>query len=136
MKQVLATIVGLIAASATVFIVEKIGHTIFPMPDFIDSSNMESIKSNIESIPKGNMVFVAIAHGLGILVGMFVAGIIAKTSMIPSYIVGGLMVIISIAYYFLIPSPTWFVVVDLASIITGFIVGKKLALGKTKLTKH
>jgi len=130
MKHVLATIIGLIAASAIVFVIEKIGHTIFPMPDFINSNDIDSIKSNIDSIPKGNMAFVALAHGLGIFIGMLVASLIAKTSMIPSYIVGGLMAIISIAYYFLIPSPSWFVIVDLASIVLGFSIGKKLATGK------
>ena len=130
MKQVLATIVGLIAASLSVFLIEKIGHSMFPMPDTIDPYDMESIKNNIELIPKGNMAFVALAHGLGILAGMFAAGLIAKSSLIPAYIVGGLMVLISVMYYFLIPSPTWFIVADLSSIIIGFFIGKKLAAGK------
>jgi len=130
MRKILATIVGFIAASASVFLIEKLGHTLFPRTDSIDSTSMESIKNNIHLVPKGNMAFVALAHGVGVLVGMFVAGLISKTSMIPAYIVGGLMVIISIMYYFLIPSPTWFVVADLASIIIGFFIGKKLAKSK------
>ncbi len=130
MRNVLATILGLIVASASIFLIEKLGHTIFPMPDSIDSNDFESIKNNIHLVPKGNMAFVALAHGLGILIGMFVAGLISKKSLIPAYIVGGLMVIISIMYYFLIPSPTWFVIADLTSIIIGFLVGKKLAQSK------
>ena len=130
MKNVLATIVGLIVASVSVYLVEKIGHTLFPMPSSIDSNDFESIKNNINLIPKGNMAFVALAHGIGILIGMFVAGLISKTSLVPAYIVGSLMMVISISYYFLIPSPIWFVIADLASIIIGFFIGKKLAHSK------
>lgn len=130
MRNVLATIVGLIAAFTSIFLIEKLGHTLFPMPESIDPNSMKSIKNNIHLIPKGNMAFVALAHGVGVLAGMFVAGLISKTGIIPAYIVGGLMVIISIMYYFFIPSPTWFVVTDLASIIIGFLIGKKLAQSK------
>ena len=129
-KNVIATILGLIAASASIFLVEKLGHTLFPMPKSIDPNDIDSIKNNIHLIPKGNMAFVALAHGIGILTGMFIAGMISKTSLIPAYIVGGLMMAISIAYYFFIPSPTWFVLTDLACIIIGFLIGKKLAQSK------
>ena len=130
MKNVLGTLAGLILASVTVYVFEKIGHALFPIPDSVNPYNMESIKNNIHLIPKGNMAFVALAHGMGILAGMFIAGFISKTSMIPTYIVGILMAAISIMYYFLIPSPTWFIIADLALILIGFVIGKKLAESK------
>lgn len=53
--------------------------------------DMEWIKNIINRIPTGAKVMVVIGHFMGIAIGMFVAGFISKTSMVPAYIVGGLM---------------------------------------------
>ena len=48
MKNVLATIVGLIVASATVYVFESlIGHNLFPLPEGAKPMDMEWIKDNI-----------------------------------------------------------------------------------------
>ena len=134
MKNVLATIVGFIVASLTVYIFESlIGHNLFPLPDNIDPMNMESIKENMHLIPVGSKIFVVIAHFMGIVVGMLVASLISKTSMIPSYIVGGLMLVATAFNLILLPKETWFLLTDGILAIIGFFVGKNLAQSKLKV---
>ena len=131
MKQVLATIAGFIVASLTVYIFESlIGHNLFPLPEAIDPMNMDSIKENMHLIPTGAKLFVVIAHFMGIVVGMYVAALISKTSMVPSYIVGGLMLAATAFNLIVLPKEMWFLLADGILAIVGFFIGKKLATSK------
>lgn len=131
MRNVLATIVGFIVASITVYVFESlIGHSLFPLPESIDPMNMESIKENMHLIPVGSKIFVVIAHFMGIVVGMLVAGLISKTSMIPAYIVGALMLAATAFNIIMLPKEMWFLLSDATFAILGFIIGKRLAQSK------
>lgn len=127
LRRVLAAIAGIIAASISIYLIETLGHLLFPFPEGAKPMDMDWIKNNIDLIPRGSMIAVIIAHGVGIAVGMFVAGLISKTSIIPAYVVAGFMVVATIANWFMIPSPTWFYIADGISVIAGFFFGKSLA---------
>ena len=131
MKHVLGTIIGFIVASLTVYIFESlIGHNLFPLPETIDPMDMDSINENMHLIPVGSKVFVVIAHFMGIVVGMWVAALISKTSMLPSYIVGGLMLAATAFNLIVLPKETWFLLTDGLLAIGAFFLGKKLAQSK------
>ena len=128
MKNVLATIIGLVVASITVYIFESlIGHALFPLPEGAKPMDMEWIKNNMHLIPMGSKIFVVIAHFAGIILGMFIAGLISKTSMIPAYIVGGLMLVATFFNIFMLPKEMWFTLSDAILTIVGFLIGKSLA---------
>lgn len=128
MKNVLATIVGFIVASATVYVFETlIGHNLFPLPEGANPMDMEWIKNNMDQIPMGSKIFVIIAHFAGIIAGMFVAAKISKTSMVPTYIVGVLMLLATFAVSFMLPKETWFLIADCGLAIIAFLLGKSLA---------
>ena len=51
MKNVLATIIGFIVASLTVYIFESfIGHNLFPLPEGANPMDMEWITNNMDKI--------------------------------------------------------------------------------------
>ena len=127
LRNILATIAGLTVAFITISIIEKLGHIAFPFPEGAQPNDMEWLKNNMALIPKGAMVSVIIAHVLGIISGMGIAGLISKTAMIPAYSVGGVMLAITAIMLFLIPSPIWFTVCDALGVIAGFYFGKTLA---------
>ncbi len=120
MKNVLATIAGFMAASLIVYLIEQLGWKFFPLPDSIDPMDAESLKQNIDLIPKGSMIFVIFAHAIGTFYGMILAGFISKKSLIPSFIVGGLMILATMVNLIMIPSPTWFIILDLIGVILAF----------------
>jgi hypothetical protein len=130
MKNVLATITGFIVASLVVYLIEQLGWNFFPLPDSIDPMDAESLKQNIDLIPKGSMIFVIIAHAIGAFSGMTLAGFISKKSLIPSYIVGGLMILATIVNLVMIPSPIWFIVLDLLGVILAFFLARNLVQSK------
>jgi len=135
MKNIFATIVGFIIASVTVYIFESlIGHNLFPLPEGANPMDMEWIKNNMDQIPTGSKIFVVIAHFVGIVAGMFVAGLISKTSMIPAYIVGGLMIAATFFNIFMLPKELWFTISDGALAFVGFLVGTSLA--KKQISKE
>ena len=127
LRNILATLTGLIVAVITITLIEKLGHAVFPYPENAQPDNMEWLKNNIALIPKGAMISVIIAHACGVIAGMGIAGFISKTSMIPAYITGGIMLIITIIMLFLIPSPIWFTISDALGVIAGFYFGKTLS---------
>lgn len=128
MKNVLATIVGFIVASITVYIFETlIGHNLFPLPEGANPMDMEWIKNNMDQIPMGAKICVVIAHFAGIVVGMFVAAKISKKSMVPSYIVGALMLLATLFNIVMLPKELWFTLSDGLLTIVGFILGKQLS---------
>lgn len=128
MKNVLATLVGLIVASVTVYIFESlIGHNLFPLPEGANPMDMEWIKNNMDQIPTGSKICVVIAHFFGIVAGMFVAGKISKTSMVPAYIVGILMVAATFFNIYMLPKELWFSISDGALAFVGFLLGTSLA---------
>ena len=128
MKNVLATIAGFIAASIIVYIFETlIGHNLFPLPEGSEPMNMEWIKNNMDKIPTGSKTFVVIGHFTGIICGMLIAGFISKTSMIPAYIVGILMVAATVFNIVVLPKELWFSLSDGILAIAAFFFGKSLA---------
>jgi len=135
MKNILATIVGFIVASVTVYIFESLlGHNLFPLPEGANPMDMEWIKNNMDQIPTGAKAFVVIAHFMGIVVGMFVAGLISKTSMVPAYIVAGLMIAATFFNIFMLPKELWFSISDGAFAFIGFLVGTSLT--KKQISKE
>lgn len=124
MRSVLAVIAGMIVASAVIFGLEFLGSILFPLPEGADPTNTEWLKENMDSIPTGSMIMVALAHVIGIILGMIVAALIAKITMIPSYIVGILLLVGTIINLIMIPHPFWFSVTDLVGVIVGLGIGK------------
>ncbi|WP_138434649.1 hypothetical protein [Winogradskyella algicola] len=128
MRNVLATIAGFVAASATVFIIETLlGHTLFPLPEGANAMDMEWLKANMDKIPTGSKIMVVIAHFAGPIVGMYIAALISKTSMIPSYIIGGLMLLATFSNIIMLPKELWFSASDGILVIVAFLIGKHLA---------
>ena len=127
MKSVLAVVAGLIAAVVIIFGLEFLSTVLFPLPEGADPTNAEWLKDNLDKIPTGAMIIVAIAHLVGIIAGMVVAALIARITMIPSYIVGILLLVGSLMNLIMIPHPIWFSVTDLVGVVVGLGIGKVLA---------
>lgn len=128
LRNILATIAGFIVASLTVYVFETlIGHNVFPLPEDANAMDPEWIKANMNKIPIGSKAFVVIAHFMGIIAGMFIAGLISKTSMIPAYIVGGLMLAATAFNIITLPKELWFSLSDGILAIAAFFFGKSLA---------
>lgn len=129
-RNVLAVIVGLIAGSAVNMGLVMVGAQIIPPPAGVDVTNVESIKASIHLFESKHFIVPFLAHALGTLVGAYVTVIIATACRLTLGLVIGILFLLGgITNAFMLPSPAWFVVVDL---VGAYI---PMAWIGTKLTK-
>ena len=118
-RNVLAIIVGLIAGSAVNMGLVMAGAQIIPLPAGVDVTDVESIKTHLHLFEFRHFVVPFLAHAMGTLVGAYVAVIIAAShKMMLGLVIGVLFLIFGIINVFMLPSPAWFVVVDLLGAYT------------------
>ena len=114
-RNVLAVIVGFMAGSAVNMGLVMASPHIIPPPTGVDVNDIESIKASIHLYEFKHFIVPFLAHALGTVVGAYVAVIIsASYKLIVGLVIGVLFLLGGISVAFMLPSPTWFVVVDIA----------------------
>lgn len=110
MRIALATILGLVASWGV-----NMGILQFFMPVKVEEGvdQYAAMLEMIESFTAVDYLIPLAAHVFGVLAGLIVARLICKTSNIPIWIVGGLHMLGTVVNIFMIPAPTWFIIVDL-----------------------
>lgn len=128
LRKFLSILLGIILGSIAVFIVETIGHLIFPPPAGIDVTDPEQLKQVIEQLPIGALIFVLLAWAIGSFVGGYVTSKVAKTDSIRfSLITGGVLMAFGVINIVMIPHPTWFAIIGLSVYLPCAYYGGKLA---------
>jgi hypothetical protein len=113
-RNLLAIIVGLIAGSALNMGLVMAGAEIIPPPAGVDVTNVESLEASMHLFEFKHFVAPFLAHALGTLVGAYVAVIIAASyKRTLALMIGVFFLLGGITMAFMLPSPAWFVVVDL-----------------------
>ena len=132
LKNILAVILGLVLGSVVNMGLIMISGSVIPPPEGADVTTMEGLVESMHKFQPKHFIFPFLAHALGTLVGAFVAASIAATHKMKFALAIGVFFLIGgIVNVFLLPSPTWFAIVDLvgAYIPMAFIggkIGKKL----------
>ncbi len=113
-RNVLAVIVGFMAGSAVNMGLVMASPHIIPPPAGVDVNDIESIKASIHLYEFKHFIVPFLAHALGTVVGAYVAVIIsASYKLIVGLVIGVLFLLGGISVAFMLPSPTWFIVVDI-----------------------
>lgn len=111
LRAIGAVVAGLVAVFGTVFILELIGHQLFPAT------------TDVAPMPAGIQFFVIAAWFLGALAGGIVAGKIAGAKW-PVWLIALLVALSSIATLFMIPHPVWMQIATvIAPLLGGFVAG-------------
>ena len=132
LRNILAVIGGWIIGSAVNLGIIELGPHIISTPESFDNSTMETLAASIHLLEPANYISVFLAHGLGTLVGAFAAAKIAATKkMVFAMVIGCLFLLGGIMMVFVVPSPTWYTIVDLVgAYIPMAWIGWKLAGGQ------
>ena len=113
-KNVLAVILGIFIGSFVNMGIIMISGSIIAPPDGADVSTMEGLKESIHLFQPKHYIFPFLAHALGTLIGAFIAALIAPNHKIKNALFIGVFFLIGgIVNIFMLPSPTWFIIVDL-----------------------
>ena len=111
-----------------------ISGSIIPPPEGADVTTMEGLKESMHLFQPKHFIFPFLAHALGTLVGAIIAASIAVNHKMKFALAIGVFFLIGgIVNIIMLPSPTWFAIVDLvgAYIIMAWI-GGKLVIRKNK----
>ena len=127
-RNILAVVAGLFAGVIGIFLIEGVGHAVYPPPAGMDFNNPEQLREMMANMPVGALLMVAVAWAMGSFAGGVVAALIAMKSKITmSLIVGGLLMVAGIANMLMIPHPAWFWIVGLAVYLPFAYLGGKIA---------
>jgi hypothetical protein len=115
LRNSLAVVTGLVVGSAVNMGIVMISSSIIPPPEGVDNSTMEGLKAGIHLFQPQHFIFPFLAHALGTFVGALLAAMIAANRrMLFALVIGVFFLAGGIANTFMLPSPTWFTIVDLA----------------------
>ena len=126
-KNIVAGLAGIIVAGLLVWLVEMLGHAVYPPPTDLNFSDADAMRAYIDTLPVAALLFVAAAWFIGTLGGTVVACKLGDAKpMIYAIIVGGLMLIATAMNLFMIPHPVWFSVLGVAAIVAAAWLGMTL----------
>lgn len=129
LRNILAVVLGLVVGGAVNMGIIMISGSIIPPPNGADITTMEGLKSTMHLFGPEHYIFPFLAHALGTLVGAFVAAKIAATNKIKfALAIGAFFFLGGAINAYLLPAPTWFLILDLAGAYFPMAyLGKKLA---------
>jgi len=126
-RNILAVIAGIIFGSVVNMGIIMISGSIIPPPDGADVTTTEGLKAAMHLFEPKHFIFPFLAHALGTFAGAFVAALIAASHKMKFALgIGTFFLAGGIASVFMLPSPTWFSIVDLvgAYIPMSYFAGK------------
>ncbi|MBT8112019.1 MAG: hypothetical protein KJO27_14975 [Gammaproteobacteria bacterium] len=127
LKNIAAGIAGVVIAGVFVWLVEMVGHSVYPPPPNLDFADADAMRAYIDRLPLGALLFVAAAWFIGTLGGTFSACKIGTAKPIVfAGVVGGLMLLGTAANLIMIPHPLWFSILGIVGIIVAAWLGMTL----------
>ncbi|GAB5538858.1 MAG: hypothetical protein Salg2KO_09610 [Salibacteraceae bacterium] len=113
-RNILAAVAGLAIGSIVNMSLINISSTIIPPPVGADVTTMEGLLEAMHLFEPKHFIMPFLAHALGTLAGAMIASLIATGHRLKFALgIGGFFLIGGITNAFLLPSPTWFIAVDI-----------------------
>ena len=131
LRRILAVIVAALVGSLVIWAVQSIGHLVYPLPEGLDTGDLEQMKAYVASLPLGAFGFILAAYVLGSFAAGWTAVSIAKT-MGPALAAGVVFTLAGIANVLLIPHPLWFAVATLLCYVPCALLGGRLSPGRPR----
>lgn len=114
LKNFLAVIAGLIVGSFVNMALISISGAIIPPPNGADVTTAEGLKATMHLFEPKHFIFPFLAHAAGTLAGAFLTALLAVNNKVRlALIIGFFFLAGGLASVFMLPSPTWFTVLDL-----------------------
>lgn len=115
LRNILAVVTGLIVGSVVNMGIIMLSGSVIPPPPGVDNTTLEGLKASMHLFEPRHFIFPFVAHALGTLVGAIIAALMAVGSKLkPAMIVAILFMLGGIANVFMLPSPVWFSILDVA----------------------
>ena len=114
LRNVLAVLAGIVISGGVNMALIILSPSLIPPPAGVDVTNAESLGKAMHLFEPRHFVMPFLAHAVGTLAGALAAYLIAATYKAQiAYVIGVLYLCGGVAASFMIPAPTWFIVLDL-----------------------
>lgn len=130
LRQVPGVLAGVAAGFATVFLIELIAGTLYPMPAGLDPTDAAAMKAYIAGLPFGAFALVLGAMTLGAFDAAAIAAVLGGRRRRTGWIAGGIVAAATLVNVVTIPHPPWFAVASVALAVAGAVLGARLGGGK------
>ena len=128
-RNIGALIAGIVTAFASIYLIELLGHTIYPPPPDLDFSDPDAIRPYIATLPIIALLFPMLGWFVGTFAGSLVANFCGDTKpYVFAATVGGLVFAATAANLILIPHPLWFSITSLLGIIASAWLATRVAV--------
>ncbi|MCW3161683.1 hypothetical protein [Chryseobacterium oryctis] len=130
LRNILAVLGGIFSGSICVWLMESLGHYLYPLPKGMKPNDIEAFKDYIANAPFMALFFVILSYGVAAFVAGFVASKITKNGKHTAAIVCGIIFLFFTVYNMVVlPTPVWFWVLGI--VVWGLVlIGSKLAINK------
>lgn len=131
-RNLLATIAGIVVGSLVNIGLINIGPSVIPVPEGADVSTMDGLRDSIDLFTPANFLFPFLAHALGTSSGAFIAAKLAISHQMKFAVVISVFFLAGgITAASMLGGPAWFTVSDLLfayvpmGLLGGFLAGGK-----------
>lgn len=128
LRVVLGIIAGIAIAMGCIFVVEAIGHQLYPPPPGAAMNTPEVVADYIARAPTMALAFPPLGWFLGVAIGGWAALSITRKSW-AGWVIAGVVLAGGIVNLFLIPAPLWMQIAAVAAPLLGGLVAAKLPAG-------
>lgn len=130
LRNIAAVIVAILAGSAVNMGLIMISGSLILPPPGADVTTMEGLQASLHLFQPRHFIFPFLAHTLGTFTGAFVAALLAASHKLKIGLAIGVFFLIGgIINVFMLPTPGWFMAVDLLGAYIPFsYLGARLAI--------
>jgi hypothetical protein len=116
LRNILAVIGGIIIGSFVNMVIITLSGSIIPPPEGADVTTAEGLRESIHLFQPRHFILPFLAHAAGTFTGAFLAALIAASHKMKfALLIGFLFLAGGIAAVYMLPSPVWFTILDLAA---------------------
>ncbi len=127
-RKIIAAVVGILAAFALVMAIKGLGYELYPLPDGLDTQNLDQMRKHVESLPPEALLIVLSAWIVATMGGGLLACIISKVKPLLFASLIGLVIMGGSIYTMLeIPHPPWFMAAAIAGILMAIFITVRIA---------
>ena len=109
---------GVLVASAVVYGVDMVGHTVYPFPADLDFDDMDAVRKFVNGQTLGAKAMVLAAFLAGGFAGSFAAGWMTGPGHPVATLVPALLVAVGVlAMHQMVPHPTWMIVLGVGGVL-------------------
>jgi len=131
-RDIAAVIAGLAAAIVLIFLVQKVGHILYPPPPDIDINDVEAARTYISQLPLLALLFPIFSYFVGAFAGSMIACRIGtERPKVFAGIIGLVLLAFTIGNLVWIPHPHWFSALAVAAVLTASWLAMSISPTKT-----